>query len=120
MALMGDNIDNIPGAKGIGDKGARELIQRFGSAEAALERAQEVTGKRYREALLNSRDNVLLSKKLATIDTNAPLQLDLASLIKVAADFEALRGLYTELGFTSLLREMAAAAPPDHPSCGRA
>ena len=54
MALMGDSIDNIPGAKGIGEKGAKELIRRFGSAEAALERAKEVEGKRYREALENS------------------------------------------------------------------
>ncbi len=56
MALMGDSIDNIPGAKGIGEKGARELIRRFGSAEAALEHAKEVEGKRYREALENSRE----------------------------------------------------------------
>ena len=113
MALMGDNIDNIPGAKGIGEKGAREIIQRFGSAESALERAQEVEGKRYREALVNSRDNVLLSKKLATIDTHAPVELNLAALVSMAPDFEALRGLYSELGFTSLLREMAASAPAD-------
>ena len=69
MALMGDSIDNIPGAKGIGEKGARELIRRFGSAEAALEHAAEVEGKRYREALENSRDAVLMSKQLAIIDT---------------------------------------------------
>ena len=75
MALMGDSIDNIPGAKGIGEKGARELILRFGSAEAALERAKEVEGKRYREALENSRDAVLMSKQLAIIDTNAPVKL---------------------------------------------
>jgi DNA polymerase-1 len=111
MALMGDTIDNIPGARGIGEKGARELIQRFGSVEAALERAEEVTGKRYREALLNSRENVLLSKKLATIDTQAPVELDLAALGRAEADIAALRALYAELGFTSLLRELAAAAP---------
>src|ERR1700730_12085164 len=58
MALMGDSIDNIPGAKGIGEKGAKELIRRFGSVEAALDRAKEVEGKRYREALANSRDAV--------------------------------------------------------------
>ncbi len=111
MALMGDTIDNIPGAKGIGEKGARELIQRFGSAEAALEHAEEVAGKRYREALMHSRDAVLLSKKLATIDRNAPVTLDLKALRRDAADSEALRALYAELGFSSLLRELAAAAP---------
>ena len=66
MALMGDSIDNIPGAKGIGEKGARELIRRFGSVEAALDHAAEVENKRYREALLNCREQVMLSKQLAT------------------------------------------------------
>src|SRR5262249_34369760 len=107
MALMGDSIDNIPGAKGIGDKGARELIQRFGSAEAALEHAQEVESKRYREALLESREQVLLSKQLATISTDVPVPLELEALRRRAPDLEALRALYAELGFTSLLRDLA-------------
>src|SRR3989475_13104600 len=75
-ALMGDSIDNIPGAKGIGDKGPRELIRRFGSAEAALERASEVENKRYREALINCREQVLLSKQLARISGDVPTELD--------------------------------------------
>jgi len=107
MALMGDSIDNIPGAKGIGEKGARELIRKYGSAEAALEHAAEVPGKRYRQALENSRDMVVLSKKLAAIDTHAPLELDLASLAPTAPDSAALRALYAELGFSSLLRELS-------------
>jgi len=110
MALMGDSIDNIPGAKGIGEKGARELIKRFGSAEAALERASEVEGKRYREALENSREAVLLSKQLAIIDTAAPVKLVLDDLTRRDPDVEALRSLYAELGFTSLLRDLPAAS----------
>src|SRR6266851_3004818 len=110
MALMGDSIDNIPGAKGIGEKGARELILRFGSAEAALKRAAEVEGKRYREALENSREAVLLSKQLAIIDTAAPVKLVLNDLALRAPDVEALRALYAELGFTSLLRDLPAAS----------
>ena len=106
MALMGDAIDNIPGAKGIGEKGARELIQKYGSAEAALEHAAEVTSKRWREALENSREMVLLSKKLAAIDTHAPLELELQALEPAAPDAEALRGLYSEFGFSSMLREL--------------
>jgi DNA polymerase-1 len=109
MALMGDSIDNIPGAKGIGEKGAKELIRRFGSAEAALERAQEVEGKRYREALENSRDAVKMSKQLAVIDTAAPVKLVLDDLRASDPDVEALRALYAELGFTSLLRDLPAA-----------
>src|SRR5258707_14845055 len=123
MALMGDSIDNIPGAKGIGEKGARELIKRFGSAEAALERASEVEGKRYREALENSREAVLLSKQLAIIDTAAPVKLVLNDLAIREPDVEALRALYSELGFTSLLRDLpsastAGASANDSPALG--
>jgi DNA polymerase I len=110
MALMGDSIDNIPGAKGIGEKGAKELIRRFGSAEKALDRAKEVEGKRYREALENSRDAVLMSKQLAVIDTKAPVKLVLDDLTQRTPDVEALRALYAELGFTSLLRDLPAAS----------
>src|ERR1700688_689359 len=109
MALMGDSIDNIPGAKGIGEKGAKELIQRFGSAEAALDHAKEVEGKRYREALENCREAVVMSKLLAVIDVNAPVKLVLDDLQASDPDVEALRALYAELGFTSLLRDLPAA-----------
>ncbi len=114
MALMGDAIDNVPGAKGIGEKGARELIVQFGSVEAALARAQEVANKRYREALLGQRDQVLLSKQLTTIHTDVPVALDLDALRAREPDVEALRQLYGELGFSSLLRELAPPAPQDH------
>ncbi len=66
MALRGDSIDNIPGAPGIGDKGSVEIIKRFGSVEAALDHAAEVERKTYRESLQNNREQVLLSKQLAT------------------------------------------------------
>ncbi len=107
MALTGDTIDNVPGAKGIGEKGARELIVRFGSVEAALDRAAEVENKRYREALLGQREQVLLSKRLTTIHTDAPVTLDLESLRRRDPDTESLRRLYEELGFSTLLRELA-------------
>jgi DNA polymerase-1 len=111
MALMGDAIDGIPGARGIGEKGARELIAKYGSAEAALAHAAEVKSKRYREALESGREIVLLSKRLATIRTDAPVELAPDALRLAAPDTEALRALYTELGFTSLLRELSPAAP---------
>jgi DNA polymerase-1 len=76
LALKGDSVDNIPGAPGIGDKGAKELIVRFGSVEGALEHAAEVERKMYRESLQNHRDQILLSKTLATIHTDVP-SLDL-------------------------------------------
>lgn len=106
LALKGDSIDNIPGAPGIGDKGARELIRRFGSVEAALEHAAEVERKTYRESLLAHRDQILLSKKLATIDTHAPIEWCLENLKAQEPDLAALRELYRELEFFSLLKEL--------------
>ena len=85
LALKGDSIDNIPGAPGIGDKGARDLIVRFGSVENALERAAEVERKMYRESLQNHQDQILLSKKLATIDTQTPVEWCLCSLVGAGA-----------------------------------
>src|SRR6201990_906827 len=76
LALKGDSVDNIPGAPGIGDKGAKDLIVRFGSVENALEHAAEVERKMYRESLQNNRDQILLSKQLATIHCDVPVELD--------------------------------------------
>ena len=106
MALRGDTIDNIPGAPGIGDKGSVELIKRFGSVEQALDHASEVEKKTYRESLQNNRDVVLLSKQLATIDIHVPIELDLEAMRAGQPDVEALRTLFTELEFTSLLKEL--------------
>jgi len=106
MALRGDSIDNIPGAPGIGDKGSVEIIKRFGTVEQALERAAEVERKTYRESLQNNRDTILFSKSMATIDTNVPVELDVDSMRVGDPDVDALRALFTELEFTSLLKEL--------------
>ena len=110
MALRGDAVDNVPGAPGIGDKGSVELIQQFGSVEAVLDRAAEVKRKSYRESLEQNRDAVLLSKELVTIDSHVPLELDLNAMETQAPDIEACRELFTELEFTSMLRDLAPAA----------
>jgi DNA polymerase I len=124
MALMGDSIDNIPGARdpndkpapgerrkaGIGEVGARQLIQHYGSAEETLKHAAEVKRASYREALERNAEFVKLSKQLATIPTDAPVPLVLDALKMDAPDLTALRELYAELGFTSLLRDLAPAA----------
>src|SRR3984957_4276828 len=121
MALMGDSIDNIPGARnpndkpapgerrkaGIGEVGARQLIQQLGSAEETLKHAAEVKRANYREALQNCGEFVLLSKQLATIPTDAPVPFDLGIMKIDQPDATALRELYSELGFTSLLRDLA-------------
>src|SRR5882757_284076 len=104
MALLGDTVDNIPGAKGIGEKGATELIQKYGSVENALDHAAEVSNKRYREALQQQREQVLMSKQLAEIAKDAPIELNLPALELRAPDVDALAALYRELGFNSLLR----------------
>src|SRR5690349_23093935 len=109
MALRGDSIDNIPGAPGIGDKGSVELIQRFGSVEAALDHAAEVEKKTYRESLLNNREAVMMSKQLVTIDRNVPIDLDVDAMVAGEPDLDALRQLFTELQFTSLLKELLPA-----------
>jgi DNA polymerase-1 len=106
MALRGDSIDNIPGAPGIGDKGSVEIIKRFGTVEQALERAAEVERKTYRESLQNNRDTILFSKSMATIDTNVPVELDIDSMRVGEPDIDALSALFTELEFTSLLKEL--------------
>jgi DNA polymerase-1 len=110
MALRGDAVDNIPGAPGIGDKGSVELIKEFGSVEAVLDRAAEVKRKAYRESLEQNRDAVLLSKELVTIDCHVPLELDLHAMETQPPDLEAARALFTELEFTSMLRDLAPAA----------
>ncbi len=109
MALRGDSIDNIPGAPGIGDKGSVELIQQFGSLDAALDRASEVKRKTYRESLENNRDTILLSKELVTIHCEVPLELDLDAMRTQPPDVDACRQLFGELEFTTLLKELAPA-----------
>ncbi len=109
MALRGDSVDNIPGAPGIGDKGSVDLILEFGSVEAVLDRAAEVKRKTYRESLEQNRDAVLLSKELVTIDCHVPLPLDLHAMETQQPDIEACRELFTELEFTSMLRELTPA-----------
>jgi DNA polymerase-1 len=108
LALKGDAIDNIPGAPGIGDKGARDIVARFGSVEAALDRAAELERKMYRESLQNNRDRVLMSKKLATIDTSVPVEWHLDALKTQSPDTRALKQLFKDLEFTSLLRDLPA------------
>jgi DNA polymerase-1 len=106
LALKGDAIDNIPGAPGIGDKGARDLIVQFGSVEAALDRAQEVERKMYRESLQNNRERIELSKTLATIETSVPIEFAMDSVKSQEPDVQTLKQAYKELEFFSLIKEL--------------
>ena len=112
LGLMGDSSDNIPGAPGIGEKGAVGLIEQFGSIEGALAGWEEVKKKTYRESLRDYADQIRMSRELARIETNAPVTLDLNALITEEPDREAAYQLFTELEFNQLAREFAGAAKP--------
>jgi DNA polymerase-1 len=106
LALRGDAVDNIPGAPGIGEKGAKDLIERFGSVEAAMEHAAEVERKAYRESLQNHAEQIRMSKRLATISTDVPVPFDLDALRVREADEPLLKAIYKEMEFHSLLKEL--------------
>ena len=106
LALVGDSSDNIPGVKGIGEKGAQKLLAEFGDLDAILARATEVTAKRSREALLSQADSARLSRELVTIKRDVPVALDAGALIPHEPDREAVIRLLTELEFYSLARKL--------------
>jgi len=106
LALKGDAVDNIPGAPGIGEKGAKDLIEQFGSVTAALDRAGEVTKRMSRESLQNNRERILMSLQLATIECAVPIPFELEALRVREPDAEALKTLYRELEFFSQLKEL--------------
>ncbi|MFM1945507.1 MAG: polymerase [Verrucomicrobiota bacterium] len=103
LGLMGDASDNIPGVPGIGEKTAAKLIGQFGSVEGLLGRLGELKGK-VRENLETHREQAVLSKHLATIDRDVPLEVDWADLEVKEPDLEALRGVLVEFEFNSLGR----------------
>ena len=106
LALKGDAVDNIPGAPGIGDKGAKDLIERFGSLDAALERAAEVEKKTYRESLQNNVERIRMSQRLATIATDVPVEFSAEAVKAQAPDPALLKAIYKEMEFHSLLKEL--------------
>jgi len=106
LAMVGDSSDNVPGVPGIGEKTARELVDSYGALESILDHAAEVTKKRPREALLQFREQALLSKELVTIRDDLPISLDLDALRVREPDTARLRELYVELEFHSLARDL--------------
>jgi DNA polymerase-1 len=110
LALVGDSADNIPGVPGVGPKTALDLLQRFGSLDEALARAADVPQARVRQALQAHAEAARLSRELVTIRTDLDLPLDLDDLRRQEPDWEALRRLFVELEFHSLLRELPEAA----------
>ena len=110
LALMGDSIDNIPGVPGVGEVTAQKLLREFGSLEALYANLTVVTGAKLREGLARHRDQAFLSRQLAVLEETLPVELDLERFRVREPDWERLRTLWTELEFTSLLRQIPARA----------
>jgi DNA polymerase I len=108
LALIGDSSDNVPGVRGIGPKTAVQLIEQYGAVEDILSQAGEISAKRAREALQQNADAALLSKRLVTIRTDLPVQLDLDALRIEEPDRARLREIFLDLEFHSLVRDYAA------------
>jgi DNA polymerase I len=107
LALVGDASDNIPGVRGIGEKGAQKLLAEFGDLDTILARAADVTAKRAREALLTQADNARLSRELVTIQRNVPVDLEIDELVLQEPDRDAVIRILTELEFYSLVRRLS-------------
>jgi DNA polymerase-1 len=111
LALVGDTSDNVPGVKGIGDKGAVELVNEFGSLENILENVEKIAKKRPREALQAQSAEALLSKDLVTIRCDLAMPLDLEAMRLDPPDVHRLRDLFVELEFHSLARQLGDLPP---------
>src|SRR5712671_6510381 len=116
LGLMGDSVDNIPGAPGIGAKGAVQIIQQFGSIDAALAGWEMVKHKTYRESLHNNADLIRQSRELARIRLDLEVELDLDQIKTRSPDRAAAYELFREMEFAALTREFADAAEARPPS----
>ncbi|HSO75550.1 MAG TPA: DNA polymerase, partial [Blastocatellia bacterium] len=110
LGLWGDTSDNIPGAPGVGEKGAKQIIQQYGTIEEAIAHADEISRKTYRESLKNNADLIRQSRELVTIACDMPIKLDLDKLIYEQPDRRAAYELFSELEFAQMAREFADAA----------
>jgi len=108
--LMGDTSDNIPGVPGVGEKTAIKLLTEFTTLENVLDSIEKVSGKKLKEKLEENREQALMSKKLATIDCEAPLSITLDEVHYEGFDPQKVTGLFKELGFNSLLDKMGTEA----------
>ncbi|MFC4737528.1 DNA polymerase I [Bacillus daqingensis] len=108
--LMGDSSDNIPGVPGVGEKTALKLLAAHKTVEGVYENLDQVSGKKMKEKLEANEEQALMSKKLATILTEAPIETNIEDLPVQEADQGALASLFKELGFQSLLDRIGAEA----------
>jgi DNA polymerase-1 len=106
LALAGDTSDNIPGVPGIGDKTARELVSTFGSIDAIYMHVDDIKKPALRQKLMENRDRADLSKRLATLHVDVPLDIDLDGMTVREPDLFELRKIYRDLEFASLYKEI--------------
>ncbi len=120
MGLMGDATDNIPGVKGIGEKTATKLIEQFGTIEELLRRVDEVAAPKTRTLLTEQADNARLSKRLATIEMNSPVEFEPDRFAVKPPHTESLVALLRELEFPTLLKAVqpTAASAAESPVLG--
>ena len=107
LGLMGDAVDNIPGAPGIGEKGALKLVLEYGSALEAMANADKITHKTYRESLQNNQEIIKQSLELATVHTSVPIDLDIESLKAREPNRQLAYELFRELEFKTLTNEFS-------------
>ena len=114
MAIWGDAIDNIPGVPGIGEKGAKALIQQFGSLEGVYENLDQIKRASQRKALEENRDKAFLSRDLARIKCDLDLDIEFETLTRQDPDRARLHDVFSRLEFASLMQEFLPEAPPQH------
>jgi DNA polymerase-1 len=115
MGLMGDTIDNIPGVKGIGEKTAVKLIAQFGTIEELLDRIEEVAPTKTKQLLLEQAENARLSKRLATIQVDCPVDFDPGRFKATSPHTDEIIALMRELEFMSLAKAFQPATPVGAP-----
>jgi len=108
QALVGDKVDNVPGVPLIGPKAAQDLLTQYGSLEAVLDHAEEVSGAKKRQNLIDYRDDAMLSQKLVRLDTDVPITPDWNAARVGGVDHVRLAEMFKEFGFRSLAERAAA------------
>jgi DNA polymerase-1 len=111
LGLMGDSSDNIPGVPGVGEKTAKALVQEMGSLENILRNVESLGKKKLKENLIKFADQARLSKELATIVKDAPLQFEPKKWEVSGPNTNALREIYLELEFNAMLKELSSDKP---------
>jgi DNA polymerase-1 len=113
MAIWGDAIDNIPGVPGIGEKGAKTLIQQFGTLEGVYENLDQIKRAAQRKALEENREKAFLSRDLARIKCDLDVQVDFDALRRQNPDRGKLHDVFSRLEFASLMQEYLPEAPAE-------